>query len=289
MVLSSLVFLGLIYYNSSFSNNLRRNTNSNVNPKVAVVVRFSNATESQIKRYFDWELSLPENYEFWFIINPIDETVEYRKKNTYYITMKRIYDTYPSIRELRLPKHCINANIPDDKFYMWISHTESIMQWYHYTNNKYDYVWILEQDLGVTGSLSTILDHYNESTSDFISFDVAEETPKFPHFHCYSNNYLEWRLKYSDKNKGYSTREFIQRWSKNLFNKLDEELINGMHAISEMSVVETTVFNNLTYELLDSNQIGYKFGWNKRVGKGEWEKIRKKPKYNNQLFHALKF
>lgn len=289
LLLSILVILGLMYFNSNFTDNLRRNVNVEVEPKVGVVVRFSSATESQIKRYFEWELSLPDNYDFWFIINPTDETVEYRKKNTYYITMKRIYQQYPNLTELRLPNRCMKSDIPDDKFYMWISHTESIMQWYHYTKDKYDYVWILEQDLGVSGSLSVILDHYNESTSDFITYDVEEEKPNWPHFRCYSNKYMEWRAKYIDKDIMYSTREFIQRWSRNLFNTLDDQLRNGLHAISEASLIETTLFNNLTYELFDKKDIGYKFGWNKRVNKKEWESILKNPIHKNKLYHALKF
>lgn len=276
------MFLYIAYFKQ------KRNPNSTVESKLAVVVRISNPTESQIKRYFEWELSLPDYYEFWFIINPTNETVEIHKKNTYSITMKRVFEQYPNITELKLPNRCKSYR-KDDKFYMWVSHTESIIQWYHYTNDKYDYIWILEQDLGVSGSLSTILDHYNESRSDLITYNVKEENSKWPHFRCYSNNYISWRLKYIDENKMYTTKEFIQRWSKKLINKLDENLNNGIHAISEASVIETTIFYNLTYQLLNKEDIGYAFDWNHRVSKKGWEKILKDKSKQNKLYHALKF
>lgn len=258
--------------------------------KYAVLVRINNPTESQIKRYFEWELSLSDKYDFWFLINPHSQHPVYRKKHVYYITMSKIYHDYPNISDLRSPGHCIGGTLPDEHFYMWISHTESIIEWYHYTKDKYDYVWILEQDLGVSGDLYKMLDKYSNYSSDFITYDVANETPEtFPHFYCYTIQYLSWRLKHSNANKGYSTREFIQRWSRKLFNEINNELNKGMHAISETSVIETVIFNNLTYKLLYSNDIGYKFSWYDRISRNEWENILSKRENSDKFYHALKF
>lgn len=275
--------MAIIFINS-------KNNFSKIFNRIAVIVRFKQATKSQLERYTEWETLLSQFYDVWFIIDGESNNYKYKFKNKYYLTIKDIFNKYPKIKEFRLPGRCVHQNEPDDIFFMWVSHTESILMWYKYTNSVYDNVWIIEQDLGVTGNIYEILSYYEKNKKDIITYDVDISPAKdYPHIYCYSNEYLRWRSKYIERRKSYTTREFIQRWSRKLFNTLNEELNKGMHAISEMSIMETVLFNNLSYQLLEKRHIGYKFLWCASVSKQEWRIINQNSSLKNRLFHPLKF
>lgn len=69
---------------------------------------------------------------------------------------------------------------------------------------------------------------------------------------------------------------------------LEQNLKNGIHAVSEASVTETVIFNNLTYKIIDKKYIGNRFGWNRRISKRRWEVILNTTT-DIKFYHALKF
>lgn len=253
-----------------------------------IIVRVSQPTISQQKRYLEWMELLSQKYLFW-IITDYNTTLLSNFSNVFRISVEHIKNKYPSIQTIRNPGHCSLGYMKDDFFYPYISHTENVIEWMLKYNIKFKYLWIIEQDFGCTGKLSEFLQIYDSTDYDFITSEILYYTKdEWPHINCCSDNYLKWREKYSNVSNAYTTKEFIQRWSYNLVMKLSENLKSGIHAISEASVPETVIFCNLTYKTIERKYISDKFDWNRRVSEEKWKEILNITN-DIKLYHALKF
>lgn len=270
--------------------------NENVKNENAILVRAFEPTKSQILRYKEWKESFAKyNFDTWFLIHDEDDRKGFEEENVIYCKFQEVLDNYPLITELRKPGHCLEKNQSDSSFYMWISHTESIVLWYKRVGCKYKYVWILEQDVAYTGDLGSFLESFNNVNSDFISYDIRPDyNISFLHLRCATDKYIQRQKNIQDilqdgKDLVLTTREFIQRWSKKLFTVLSDDLDNGYNAISEMSVAETVIYNNLTYSFLPSSSIGIYWSWYPNLPKYRFNAYFKRKEYMNKLYHPVKF
>lgn len=161
--------------------------------------------------------------------------------------------------------------------------------WKDRYNIKFKYIWIIEQDFGFAGKISNFLQIYDSTNYDFITSEINLNTKaQWPHINCCSDKYLKWREKYSNNSIGYSSKEFIQRWSYNLVTKLEKNIKKGIHAISETSLPETVIFYNLTYKIIDKKYISEYFSWNSRISEEKWKEIINSTN-DIKLYHGLKF
>lgn len=255
--------------------------------KIAVVIRAIQPTLNQQKRYYTWINTLDDCYTFWIITNS-KTTFNYSFRNVFRINTQSIINKYPYIHDLRTPGHCRHGNIPDEVFYPWISHTESIIEWYNIHNENYKYVWVLEQDIGYSGYLNDFLKVYDKTSFDFITSEITLYNDiLWPLLHCCTDNYTSWRMIYSNNSVGYFSKEFIQRWSNRMINKINKLLLKGIHAISETSVPESVIFSNYSYEIIDKKYISNYFSWNTHVSEEMWKKLENET--SNKFYHALKF
>lgn len=256
--------------------------------KNGVIVRVARPSISQQKRYLKWMKSLSKKYFFWIITDCKTKLLS-NFTNVFRISSQDIKNKYPSIQTLRKPGHCRFKEASDDFFYPYMSHTENIIAWKDEYKIKFKYLWIIEQDFGCTGKISDFFEIYDLKYYDFITSGINLFTKEeWPHINCCSDNYFKWREKYSNNSVGYTSSEFIQRWSYNLTMILEKNLKNGIHAVSEASVTETVIFNNLTYKIIDKKYIGNRFGWNRRISKRRWEVILNTTT-DIKFYHALKF
>lgn len=261
----------------------------------AVVVRFKNPTKSQLERYVEWESGFNSTFDVWYIIHRDDPNISYPFDKTFYISTKELMDNYKELNDLRKPNHCVEQlNRDDSEFYMWISHSESIILWYETIGRCYNNIWILEQDVGYSGKFSDFLNSYNSDISDLISYDIREDSPSsYWHYYCESDKYMKYQKEYQSKQNlnevEYTSREFIQRWSKKLIEIIENEVNNGYHAISETSVAQAVIYHNLTYKLFDKESIGKKWDWFHKIKKGQWSRFQRISKRKNKLYHPLKF
>lgn len=257
--------------------------------KTAIIIRAKYPTKSQILRYADWFSTIENDYDFYIML---DEPLvrQYTDiPNFIYINYTVVMDTYPEIVNLRNRGNCKHRTFPDYFFYMWVSHTESILIWYNQLQYKYDYLWILEQDLGYSGKIGDFLRIFDNKTDDFIADKVLCSPKKYAHKFCRTEKYGEFRAKHNKNNSLCYSDEFIQRWSKNLIDILNDQTRNGLHAISESSVAEAAIYNKLSYSTIPLQYHGIYFRWSRKIGPITWGKINNNQTMLNKLYHALKF
>lgn len=257
--------------------------------KTAVIIRAKYPTKSQILRYIDWFDSIGNDYDFYIML---DEPLvrQYTDiPNFIYINYTMVINEYPEIVNLRRRGNCKHKLFPDYFFYMWVSHTESILIWYNQLQYKYDYLWILEQDLGYSGKMGDFLRIFDNQTHDFIADKVLCSPKKYAHQYCRTEKYGEYRSKHNTNHSLCYSDEFIQRWSMKLIDILNEQTKNGLHAISETSVAEAALYNKLSYTTIPLEYHGIYFRWSRKIGPITWEKINNNQTMLNKLYHALKF
>lgn len=256
--------------------------------EIAVLVRITQPTLNQQKRYLSWIKTLDNDvYSFWIITNS-KTNLNFSFRNVFRVDTQFIINKYPYIKDLRTPGHCRHGSVPDEIFYPWISHTESVIEWYKNCNKKYKYVWVLEQDIGYSGILNDFLKEYDKNDYDFITSEIILYSDTlWPLLHCCTDNYTNWRMLYSNNSVGYFSKEFVQRWSNRMINKISELISKGIHAISETSVPESVIFSNYSYIIIDKKYISNYFSWNTGVSEEMWKRI--KNETTNKFYHSLKF
>jgi len=195
---------------------------------------------------------------------------------------------------VREGQHCAPASLA------WGFHLEAINLWAQRQHGEaFDFVWILEDDVGFSGDLCRDLcAAYTADASDLIT---AEYSPVFAPLPTRSRKLVSrwcWQQTASDaflalvgqadRHKG---PEHVQRFSRRYLDRL-HELASGrepgrMTAWSEMGAPSLCLHLGLTVGRFDACHVGTPFSFNGRVSPEEWEALKKQG--HGKLYHALKF
>lgn len=251
------------------------------NQRYGVLIRAVNPTASQMSRYKKWRLELPPNYDMHLLLSSSYSNDTSLFNSTTIITLGEIKKKYPKLTEM--VKRCRGI-----RSILWITHTESIIMWYKKLKQKYSYIWILEQDIGVTGNIYSIMSKYEDSDFDLITFGLTKKTYKWGWSVCVSNEYHKYRNKNVGNSTLYTCREYFQRWSNTLFTTFEKNLDLGMHAASEASIAETAIYSKLKVGSIPKENIGAAF-CGKSFNKSQWNKFSSNPSLQNKIFHPLKY
>lgn len=251
------------------------------NVTYGVLIRAVNPTLSQMKRYEKWRFDLPCNYDMHLLLSSPYRNSTKLFNSTTIITLREIKQIYPKLNQMGNECRGIRS-------ILWITHTESILMWYKQLKKKYSYIWIIEQDVGVTGNIYSIVSKFENTGYDLITFNLFH-TKRWRWQYCATREYLVYRnVSTSYNGTLYTSREYFQRWSPALFNEFDKNLGKGLHAASEGSIPETAVYGKLKVGIIPKMNIGKAF-CGKSFTKDEWNNIKSNPSLQNKIFHPLKF
>lgn len=252
-----------------------------------IVIRIDNPSTKQIMRYIKWKEYFPHYYHFFLLSknNIINPQLNRSKIKLITVSFKEILNKYPNMKKLK--GNC--SSFRSSKLLLWISHTESIIIFYNKLKIKYNFIWIIEQDVGYVGNLYKFINMYKNNVNDLITFGVGKVNSKWVWFNCATEQYLKRRQLFFKYNYGYANREYVQRWSKIYINKLKNDLKNSFHSQTEASSIELIYYHNLSYSTIPRKFIGYKFMAGKSLTEKQWINITKTNDNKNKLFHPLKF
>lgn len=247
--------------------------------KALVIVKVSNPTKAQIKRYYEWKKTMSLDYRFE-ILSDKNLTIPKMKVNV--ISPHLLFKKWPNI--LKLGGVCYNKGVSKA---MWVSIVEHYILYAILSKIRFKYFWMIEQDLGYSGNLYKFMKQYENSNVDVILKEWYKHDTSF-WSECFTPEYYNWRIKYHYNIK-YQSYNWITRLSNNAVDKLYIEFELGRHVDNEESLPERIKPLNLTYIFFNHSYDGYKYDWNTRINSAEWYKILNNKNYTNKLFHALKF
>ena len=159
----------------------------------------------------------------------------------------------------------------------WGFHVEALLLWWRNVSQRhsskakgtskrppYDFVWIVEDDVGVAGgSLSDLIKMYMHCHADLLTRDIlpVESGWYWQNVHT-GENFLS-----AVNNATYTNREHVQRFSANMFAVLDRLACEGISSWSEMHVpsVARCVRHCLSSAEINSCNIGSVYKWDGRI------------------------
>lgn len=265
---------------------LRMNIKSNIT--YCLVIRVNYPTTKQVLRYLKWRKYFPSNFNFYLLLM---KNINYSLLTTIKtihivsITFNKIKSNYPNI--LNLKGNC--SSFKSSKLLSWISHSESLILFYKSLKVCYQYIWIIEQDVGFVGNLYNFIKQYDKQKSDLITIGVGKITNKWVWFNCATEKYIIRRSNLYRNNCGYSNREYVQRWSKLYIANMMIDLENGYHSQTETSSIELVFYHNLTYEVIPNRFIGSPLCAGRSISEDKWINISFNNQNSNKFFHPLKF
>lgn len=256
--------------------------------KYAYVIRIHILQKEQYQRFIQWRKEIPNDYSC-FIVMDFIQNVKIYNCNTIKINFQNVTEKYPNIIEIPRIK-CANIQKKQHRFFMWAFHVEPIYIWYEQYGKEFDYVWIIEQDIGFSGNMYDFLGYFEDNNSDLLSLNVMIQHKKWSSFNCATENYIEYREKMLGSNSiCYQSNEYIQRWSKRLFYEIGKCLKKDYHRFSESFPIEVVIMSNLTYDTFPDKFKSDKLQYFSRVTKQLWKSYFTDPIYKNKLIHGLKF
>eukprot|EP00397_Hematodinium_sp_SG-2012_P038954 GEMP01042453.1.p1 GENE.GEMP01042453.1~~GEMP01042453.1.p1 ORF type:complete len:372 (+),score=55.12 GEMP01042453.1:147-1118(+) len=173
----------------------------------------------------------------------------------------------------------------------WDHHDSVLLHWWRAIDNApIAYVWMLEQDVGVLGSLTDLVEFYAHN-APYKSLDLVRSLPfldgfkNWPHRHE-STAAFENRVPMEQRR---FAPEFVQRVSRRAISVAREWYSDGAIAMSEMFFPSICSVGLLHCGAMTDKHRGSKLAWNARVGKDEWAQLQKKDASTPRVFHSLKF
>lgn len=247
--------------------------------KALVLVKVSNPTQAQIKRYFKWKKAMSSDYRFE-ILSDRYLTIPHMKVNVIYPT--ELIKKWPKL--LKMGGNCYNRSL---SYIMWVSIIEHYILCVKRSKITFKYLWMIEQDLGYSGNLYEFMKQYENKDVDIVTREWIKQTTDW-WSECYTPEYYNWRIKYHYNYK-YQSYNWLSRINHKVIDILYNEFELGRHAQNEEALSEKIDPFKLTYIFFNRSYHGYKYNWNSHIYAEEWKQILSDEKHKNKLFHALKF
>ena len=178
----------------------------------------------------------------------------------------------------------------------WGFHIEPLVLWWLSlpSSERYDFVWVLEDDVGVAGSLVDLIQEYSSNPADLLSHTVGPMNPEWCWRDVHTAEFAKLAQPNTRKRKRgesgfFNSPEHVQRFSAKLLNRLADLCVNkGVTAWSEMfAPTVATCSRDLTVDTFSDKHIGEPYVWDGRVDAAAWPELSAGPA--PRLFHALKF
>jgi len=182
----------------------------------------------------------------------------------------------------------------------WMFHGEPLGHWLHHLpcdGEDYSFVWVLEDDIGFSGSIQQILDAYSADPEDLISGRwLAVPEPREPRVGPGFVNGWYWYYTttsvFEEKvapDRRLITEEHVQRISLQLLREVDKWCRMGASACSEQLVPTVAYVRGMLFKPLRPEHIGDPFHYEAVLSEEEWAQILARDETPGRFYHALKF
>lgn len=283
--------------------------------RIVVVIRTYAPTDAAVRRIASCVTELkPCGIDVWA---SVDETRTHGKQALsrlqsvpglliHSYDQEEVLRRYPAILEAcaMLPAGISDCISRSGRSIAWGFHCECILCWWVDHGAKYDFVWVLEDDVGCDGSLAELLACYGNNEGDLISQWRARTRHRDPPF---GPREAGWNWAYS-ATPGYLraahgtslgshtplySPEMVQRMSRELLEALQRWASAGRSAWSEEMTPTVCMMEGLRFGELQPQHIGTPCSWNGRVSAALWAELSREPpkpgRSCGRLYHALKF
>eukprot|EP00930_Biecheleria_cincta_P046837 TRINITY_DN3235_c0_g1_i1.p1 TRINITY_DN3235_c0_g1~~TRINITY_DN3235_c0_g1_i1.p1 ORF type:complete len:352 (+),score=36.64 TRINITY_DN3235_c0_g1_i1:90-1145(+) len=276
-------------------------TSSNAQPKVAFVIRTFSPSAGNRKLIYEW-LSDLKTHEYIDIYVSIDQTGQrhaeevqvliagthaagFRVNGIHRYTQDDMTQAYPALK---------GREYHDKRKYSlpWGYHVQSVDLWLQTlarTYQTYEYIWVVEDDLGYSGNISSLLQRYSRSSSDLISTPARAPNRSF-----WEDGQSEKYKQRVSKSQRLWMSEHIVRMSRKLLQKLHEWSIAGAIDRSEAMPYNVCRLEKLHCSWFKAHDVGKPFSTKRKdaIHKIEvWEAMVSKDlaSGHSRLYHPLKF
>lgn len=261
-----------------------------------LVITLNEPSRFMLDRAKEYQKYRSNTFDVWYIF---DATIKYEipseyklyfEKNVYKFNSSDFTTTYPHIKDLLL--NCGRAREYEQglqyRYIAYMTMAERINEMYLKNKLKTKYLWILEQDAGVTGNLEKMIRKFDNYSEDFISRDLELNTKSYKKFF---RNYYYYSQCLSDVFKDYligkpvyKAHIFFSRFSKRYMEHLNRYINLGYHGNSELMYPTIAFLNNLSMTTIPESLIYKKSNWDTDFTKKEFYSLS-----DSELFiHRLK-
>lgn len=202
------------------------------------------------------------------------------------ITAKNVLNKFPNLNTIRV-QSCVYKSILTSKLISSFN-TEHIYLWSE-LNKEYNFLWIIEDNVGFSGNINKVLDYYKNDYSDLISLEPEIVDNGFKYSNCATLKYLEYKRKCFEDEVAYEIPMQVQRWSNKLLNSLKKYLNKNYHRYGGAYAIEVALMDNLSTKTIDYKFIGNRFDDIKSVTYQMWLRIINDNSTINKFYHPLKF
>lgn len=309
--------------------------NKNIKKNIAIIWRCHNSTTNAINRIKKWAKEFQEKNDIKSDIKySLHISMDVSEGTKIYLETKRVfkdYDilfhsysnqnmtkSYPILNEMlkRVPPYFFHQSLSVAKGF----HIESICLWWSWINNiaikiSYDYIWIIEDDIGITGgllktgSLYEFVDLYDKKNWKKRNDEYENNNPdlitygKYQTF--YHGTYYDRWVYHDTVSNAYAlltheteqfyTQEHVQRFSARYLNLLHYYIkTHKITAWSEQSSISiiTSLKPHWRVGYIEYGNIG-QYEVIKRINQTQFEKIQSIENNSStnpiKLWHALKW
>ena len=150
---------------------------------------------------------------------------------------------------------------------------------------SYKFVWVVEDDVGLSGSWRKLLHHYGGGGPDLLCSKVIPCDHKW-----FWRNQVTPAFKRRPMERLWH-REHVVRLSAPLLDVLHDCSLRGEVAFSEMSIPTLCAAGGLAVGTLDPAHVGKPFKWDGVISEATWRRrcAQAAPGGVGQLFHKLDF
>ncbi|GAB5365160.1 hypothetical protein AAMO2058_001033100 [Amorphochlora amoebiformis] len=147
-------------------------------------------------------------------------------------------------------------------------HGEALGVWWRANRDKCHYLWVIEEDVGITGSIVAMIQEYDGNDSDLLAYGITNILPGW-YFEGVALPKFRYRI---SGNPRFNTREHVQRLSNRLLEAIDDWSSFGALTWSEESIPTICVAEGYLCSDLSLEHIGQPFMWDGKIAPLEFEK-----------------
>lgn len=257
--------------------------------RTCVLVRSHNPTAAALGRVKRWEADLASEGISLFVsidvsLRPGRRTArELRGMNLHTYRCADVIREYDALGSVVSTATRISSTmpLPELSILSWGFHLECINIWAQVHASEFDFVWVVEDDVGFAGSIAAFIRAYSSNSADLLCESVEPVTDEWTWRGVASKPFIESVTM-------FKAAEHVQRFSARFLGAAHSLARRGTVAWSEMAAPSLCMHIQYDLALFDAAHVGHKYAFDARVTQEEWESLDNGAGVP-RIYHALKW